>query len=172
MRSQTSVDHPWCGPGVAEQGRLAAVEQSLRAPLADLGFEPSTHAWHPHVTVARVRRQLPPGLLRMIRDRRHDQYGALRVDRLDLISSDLGPSGPVYATLASELVGAKMNRQTRPVRDRLVKAVLPPNQRDLDKPGAVKIGHREIQICHVSAVTPTNAQLAVLFGQVNGRKFR
>ena len=87
--------------GLADQGRLSTVQKRLRSPLETLGFELSGQLWHPHVTVARVKRQPPPGFRSVIRDHRHGRYGVLRVDSLDLLRSQLRPSGAVYSELAS-----------------------------------------------------------------------
>ena len=74
----------------------------IEAALEPLGFPPEEKVFHPHVTLARIKREnatvgsalLENGVLA------NDQYlGTLSIDRLTLFQSDLDSSGVMYTEL-------------------------------------------------------------------------
>ena len=86
------------GDGVEAAQRLAgAVERALGA----LGFEPDGRAFSAHVTLGRVRvPRLNSGLAEALEAGRAQAFGAMLVDRLALVQSELSPQGARYTELA------------------------------------------------------------------------
>ena len=95
--------------GIAEPtGTLVRLQASLAGELAKVGFPPEERSFHPHITLARAKEL----------DRRTD-YEQLLAPRRDftgpeqmaeemlLISSELAPAGPTYATVATVPLGAE-----------------------------------------------------------------
>ena len=94
--------------GLAEGGAEArALQEQVEAALEPLGFSREARPWHPHLTIGRVRderrwrRDAGPALREAIAGAAGLEAGRLRVDRLLLMRSDLGPAGARYSELAS-----------------------------------------------------------------------
>jgi 2'-5' RNA ligase len=93
--------------GVTEPtGALTRLQASLARELAGLGFTPEDRDFHPHITLGRVKEP----------DRRADYEACLAAqrdfawpgqsaDKLLLIRSELGSSGPTYTTVAAAALG-------------------------------------------------------------------
>ena len=86
--------------GVDDGGRFAPIVARLNVRLADLGISADVRPWHPHITVARIKARPPRRLYDLIRQHRGDPFGRTRVERIELIRSDLSPAGPSYTTLS------------------------------------------------------------------------
>ena len=89
----------WAGaPGSpAFAGLAGAVDRAL----AGLGFPPEVRGFTPHVTLGRVREPgRNPALASALEAAAHRDFGALRVDRISLMRSDLSPRGARYTELA------------------------------------------------------------------------
>ena len=108
---------PGSGEGhLAGRGGETGILGRLRADLDDamcgMGFERETRRFHPHVTLARARRnavRLPAGLTGAV------EAAHLTVDRLALYSSDLRPGGAVYNVLGhADLSGSRKPRGSGP----------------------------------------------------------
>jgi 2'-5' RNA ligase len=107
------VDHPrivWIG--LTEGGAEArALQESVEAALAPHGFPREERPWHPHLTIGRVpddrrwRKEGGPALREAIAAAAAESFGRLRVERLVLVKSDLGPGGARYRELASVALG-------------------------------------------------------------------
>jgi 2'-5' RNA ligase len=71
------------------------------------GFTPETRPYSPHLTIGRVKDNLPPKPLAQLGEvieRKQGQVGELAtswVTEISLMQSDLRPSGPVYTQLSS-----------------------------------------------------------------------
>ena len=78
-------------------GLLASVAGALDDPLAQLGFEPETRAFSPHLTVARFKRPTPLGELPSV----PPPPGPFPVAEFGLWRSHLSPKGARYECLAT-----------------------------------------------------------------------
>jgi 2'-5' RNA ligase len=101
----------WCGITRGRE-RLEALEREVSAAIAPHGFPPEGRAYHPHITVARVR----PGRGRGRRARDAELAGRLEaarsfgdfgVSRLTVFRSHLSPSGARYEGLHGLPLGAE-----------------------------------------------------------------
>jgi 2'-5' RNA ligase len=91
--------------GVAEpSGALATLHKGVTRALAPLGFEPEKRAFSPHLTIGRAARHASRGELAQVGELiTHSEVGSLVrifVEHLNLMRSDLQPSGSVYTPLA------------------------------------------------------------------------
>ncbi|GAC1445918.1 MAG: RNA 2',3'-cyclic phosphodiesterase [Chloroflexota bacterium] len=88
-------------------GALWHVNALVEYALRGLGFVAESRKFEPHLTIARVRRDSPqPALLKLAADvevlhRTALSRDTFQVDHLTLMRSDLSPSGPSYAPLAT-----------------------------------------------------------------------
>ena len=88
----------WAGIAAGREG-LVAVEAEISARLALCGIEREERAYHPHVTLARVREPAglrPAALFATLADRR---FGTSRVEAITLFQSRTSPKGAVYTPL-------------------------------------------------------------------------
>jgi 2'-5' RNA ligase len=91
----------WLGVG-GELDALTRLQASLQAELAGVGFAPDARGYHPHLTLARVRRSARSADRRDLVERvRALQIEArMRVHEVSLFRSDAGQEGSVYTCLA------------------------------------------------------------------------
>ena len=90
----------WAGaPGSPAFTRLAeGVDQALAA----LGLPPEARGFTPHVTLGRIREpRRDAALTEALETAAARPFGALRVERLSLMRSDLSPRGARYTELAA-----------------------------------------------------------------------
>jgi 2'-5' RNA ligase len=84
---------------------LASLHQAVENGADRLGFEKERRAFSPHLTIGRVRQNLPPDEIDRIRSAlASTQLGDIppaRVDAIHLFRSDLKPAGAEYAKLFS-----------------------------------------------------------------------
>lgn len=87
-----------------ESGVLAALQQDVVKSLVPLGFEPEKRAFHPHLTLGRVKRGLRAAdqrrLGEVIATAGVGELSRVQVSSYRLMRSDLRPSGAVYTPLA------------------------------------------------------------------------
>jgi 2'-5' RNA ligase len=97
--------------GVQEpSGALGRVQSVLAQGLEGLGFERELRAFHPHLTIGRVKRHVRSTDIKLIsqviQQEKIGLLGEVEVHQVLLIRSDLQPSGAVYTHLTSaELKG-------------------------------------------------------------------
>lgn len=101
--------HPrivWIGMEDPE-GTLHTLHRTLEQGLATLGIEPEKRAFHPHLTLGRVRgdRNLPH-LIRLLENCTFESEPASLTELL-LMKSDLHPSGSVYTILQAFPFGTR-----------------------------------------------------------------
>lgn len=81
--------------------KLIEVQRSLDERLAKLGFQRDKR-FHPHLTLARVKSPKGKGELReFIMKHADTDFGAVRIERVELKKSVLTPKGPIYTTIAA-----------------------------------------------------------------------
>lgn len=92
-----------------KSGALNALKIALDKSLEPLGFEVERRKFHPHITVGRVRRSASrrdvSDLVPMLEHFSVDYLATFLVDRIELVRSDLTPSGPKYSTLEQLQLG-------------------------------------------------------------------
>jgi len=90
----------WLG---VEQGgdELTRLHESIEARTTDLGFDPESHDFTPHVTLARMEHAGGKELVQELVAERDPTIGETRVDEIRLTESTLTEDGPVYSTVES-----------------------------------------------------------------------
>jgi RNA 2',3'-cyclic 3'-phosphodiesterase len=79
-------------------GNLRHIQQTLDTRLMQVGFPSESRPFAPHLTLARLKRVLRPGeFLAMLKVHRETVLGQLDVDHIELVESQLHPSGARYA---------------------------------------------------------------------------
>jgi len=98
------VKHPrilWVGV----TGKTQALQElvlDIEAALEPLGFPPEEKLYHPHLTLARIKRdnaKVGSSLLENGVFERKQELGTVNVDRLTLFQSDLDSTGAIYTPL-------------------------------------------------------------------------
>jgi 2'-5' RNA ligase len=83
---------------------LPQLQSGIAAALRNAGFEPDARAYHPHLTLGRVRKGTPANLVLQLSSvlEAHNQtyFEAWDVTQVSLIQSHLGSGAPRYETLA------------------------------------------------------------------------
>jgi 2'-5' RNA ligase len=79
---------------------LRQLQQTLEAELAQIGYLPDDRPFTPHLTLARLKRIPRRGeFLTALTTHRRAVFGQLYVDHLELMESQLHPSGARYSTV-------------------------------------------------------------------------
>ncbi|MBS1118059.1 MAG: 2-5 ligase [Deltaproteobacteria bacterium] len=82
--------------GVEDGGATVELARRIEGALGALGY-PAEHAFHPHVTIARVRETRP--LRDLVLPLAEQMFGDTRIDSLVLFESETKSSGSVYLEL-------------------------------------------------------------------------
>jgi 2'-5' RNA ligase len=83
--------------GIEDGGALGGLARSIGAAVAGLGFEGGgrdRQAFHPHVTLARLR--TPRALREIVLPMAEQMFGDTRIDAVTLFESEMKSSGSVY----------------------------------------------------------------------------
>lgn len=97
-----SLNYPrvvWAGmtEGVEQ---LKSIFSQLEPQMRALGFEPDTHGFSPHLTIARVRSGANKQRLAEVVSKNTDyDFGAIKANCLRLKKSQLSSKGPTYSTV-------------------------------------------------------------------------
>jgi 2'-5' RNA ligase len=87
--------------GVEEQPALMGVQREIESELEKMGFPREKRAFHPHLTLGRVR---VPSNLKDILDEmekhKNSAFGKMSVQKITFFQSTLKPSGAEYTALA------------------------------------------------------------------------
>jgi 2'-5' RNA ligase len=91
--------------GIAGQiDRLVKLQQNIESNLERFGFAPEARAFTPHLTLARLRNQVPPQerqkLGQLIADTKFEA-GTFKVETVNLIKSQLTREGAIYSQISS-----------------------------------------------------------------------
>jgi 2'-5' RNA ligase len=89
----------WVGL-TGEIDRLGSVAGALEEACFTLGFPKEGRAFRPHLTLGRVKDRLSVDTIKKIEQKKDVVLGDMVVDAIELIKSDLRPSGAVYTTLS------------------------------------------------------------------------
>lgn len=83
-----------------DSGQLVRLQRTLDAKLAEIGFQPEDRPFTPHLTLARLKRVVRRGeFLACVNRHRETTIGAVQVEHLDLLESQLHPAGARYLTV-------------------------------------------------------------------------
>lgn len=88
----------WFGvrEGASEMTRL---HEAIERRTVELGFEPESHEFTPHVTLARMDHAGGKELVQRLVRERDPTIGRTTVEEVRLTESELGPDGPTYSTI-------------------------------------------------------------------------
>lgn len=86
--------------GIAPQDPVRALAAELAAELEPLGFPPERRAFHPHITLARVKGRPPAGLADLFDLYGGEVFGKSLVREALHYQSELTPGGSQYSVLA------------------------------------------------------------------------
>ena len=75
---------------------LAALHQQVAEAVRAAGVDPGSERFHPHLTLARMRRGKPTMVREFLDENAERAFGEFPVDGVTLYSSELKPEGPVY----------------------------------------------------------------------------
>ena len=84
--------------GVEDQGQLQPIAAAIDRATAALGFAAETRAFHPHVTLARLRDPKP--IREVVLPLAEQMFGETRIDGVTLFESETKSTGPVYRDLS------------------------------------------------------------------------
>ena len=86
--------------GVVEGAQeLAELARRIETALEPLGFERERREFSGHVTLGRARTPRGrDGLVAIMREAREQPFGEMEVRRVELMRSDLRPTGPIYTS--------------------------------------------------------------------------
>lgn len=93
----------WVGMRNAEL--LARLAGGLDAELVPLGFVPESRPFQPHLTVLRLKSRPPDPLFDLLEEAAETDFGAVRVEEIELFRSELRPDGSRYTRLATARLG-------------------------------------------------------------------
>jgi RNA 2',3'-cyclic 3'-phosphodiesterase len=88
----------WAGMDNAD-GALARLQQQIEDACAAVGYEREDRAFHPHVTLGRVKGRRNLEQLLALMEKLTFDTGPATIADVELAKSDLQPSGSVYTTL-------------------------------------------------------------------------
>ena len=87
--------------GVFPEEPLVHIAEALENALEPLGFPRERRAFHPHLTLARIKAK-PPAELKEIADAHEtESFGTQIIDTVIYYQSELKPAGPVYTPLST-----------------------------------------------------------------------
>ena len=95
----------WVGL-VDGKGVLVSFQKEVEKELGKIGFEPEDRAFHPHLTLGRVKSNRGRDeLVGRMEKFREEEFGDFQVERVVLFKSDLRPSGPIHTALREVRLG-------------------------------------------------------------------
>ncbi len=91
---------------VDEKEVLVYFQKQLEEELEKIGFKPEERAFHPHLTLGRMKSSKGREELagRMERHK-EEEFGDFQVEKVVLFKSDLKPTGPIYTPLRELRLG-------------------------------------------------------------------
>ncbi len=83
-----------------DSGKLATLQQRLEEECAAVGFARETRAFHPHLTIARLRAPANSQRLAAMHQEMGFERAAFNVNELLVMRSELGPGGSRYTEIS------------------------------------------------------------------------
>jgi 2'-5' RNA ligase len=93
--------------GLTEAEFLGQIAGDLDRDLAPLGFAPESRPFHPHLTLLRIKSRPPPELLTLLAEEAQSDFGAVAIDAVAFLQSELTAGGPKYSTLGKFQMAAR-----------------------------------------------------------------
>lgn len=87
--------------GLDECPPLAGLAAVLDHDLVPLGFAPERRAFHPHLTITRLKRRPPDALFELLASERESEFGSVVIRQVELIESELLRDGARHTLLAA-----------------------------------------------------------------------
>jgi 2'-5' RNA ligase len=85
---------------------LIHFQKQLEEELKKIEFEPEERAFHPHLTLGRMRSSKGrEELIGRIEKHQEEEFGVFQVEKVVLFKSDLRPTGPIYTSLRELRLG-------------------------------------------------------------------
>lgn len=95
----------WVGVGEGTQ-ELCSLHDAMEGPLQELGYRREERRYTPHITLGRVKSDHPTDdLTASLAKRASWQAGAVSVEEILVMSSQLTPQGPQYMVLSRATLG-------------------------------------------------------------------
>lgn len=91
----------WAGVDLDHDQLLSQLAGSIDQSLLEIGFEKEERPFHPHVTLARIKRKPPESFFELIEAKGLENWGEYSCTEIHLIQSELSPSGSIYTKLES-----------------------------------------------------------------------
>ena len=87
---------------------LVSFQKQLEKELEKIGFEPEERAFHPHLTLGRMKSsKAREELTGRMERHQEEEFGDFQVERIVLFKSDLRPTGPIYTPLKELRLGSE-----------------------------------------------------------------
>jgi len=86
--------------GIEPADHVMTLADAVESVMNPLGFPREQRAYHPHVTLARIKARPPESLAALLIEGAATDFGPLAVSEVALMQSELQPGGPRYTTLA------------------------------------------------------------------------
>jgi 2'-5' RNA ligase len=93
--------------GLSPKEALQNLAARLENDLEPLGFPKESRAYHPHLTLARIKARPPKDLKSLADEYEKTSFGTQTIDRVILYQSVLQKRGPIYTPLATVPFGGK-----------------------------------------------------------------
>ncbi len=93
--------------GLIEAEFLGQIAGDLERDLAPLGFASEGRPFQPHLTLLRIKSRPPQELFTLLADEAQSDFGAVAIEELEFLQSELTPRGPNYSTLGKFALGAR-----------------------------------------------------------------
>ena len=86
--------------GIDPSPSLMGFQEDVESTLEKAGFPREAKAFHPHLTLGRVKKPVGLGrILELFKEHRDSEFGVMTADTVTLFESRLHPSGAQYAVL-------------------------------------------------------------------------
>ena len=96
----------WMGL-VEEREVLTSLQKQIETQLEKIGFQSEDRAFHPHLTLGRMKSGRGKGeLAERMEKYKEEEFGDLQVEKVVLFKSALRPSGPIYTPLGKVKLGS------------------------------------------------------------------
>jgi 2'-5' RNA ligase len=93
---------------VDEREALTLLQKQIEIYLEKIGIQPEDRAFHPHLTMGRMKSSRgKEELVGRMERHREEEFGDFEVERVVLFKSDLKPSGPIYTSLKEMKLGGR-----------------------------------------------------------------
>jgi len=97
----------WVGL-VDGKAALIDLQKQLERELEKIGFESEDRAFHPHLTLGRMKSSKgKEGLVGRMERHQEEEFGDFQAERMILFKSDLRPTGPIYTPLRELRLGSE-----------------------------------------------------------------